>query len=63
MLLQFLVGFKDFDDYLIAFVFVLFLNDLYIKLKKPDLIFYQDDRINAAHNRQKLLQADVNLKF
>jgi polyhydroxyalkanoate synthesis regulator phasin len=27
------------------------------------LDYYQDDRINAAHNRQKLLQADVNLKF
>lgn len=27
------------------------------------LDYYQDDRVKAAHNRQKLIQADVNLKF
>lgn len=45
MLFQFLVGFVSFEDYLIVFVYVLFLNDLYIKLKKPDLNFYHDERI------------------
>jgi|CXWL01.1.fsa_nt_gi polyhydroxyalkanoate synthesis regulator phasin len=27
------------------------------------LDYYQDDRIKGTHNRQKLIQADVNLKF
>lgn len=27
------------------------------------LDYYQDDRIKSAHNRQKLVQADINLKF
>jgi len=27
------------------------------------LDYYQDDRVKAAHNRQKLIQADINLKF
>lgn len=48
MAAQALVGFKDFEDYLVAFVFVLFVNDLYIKLKKPDLIFYHDERIKRS---------------
>lgn len=48
MLFQFLIGFQGFDDYLIAFVFVLFLNDLYIKVKKPDLAFYHDERIKRS---------------
>ena len=48
MLFQFLIGFKSFDDYLIGFVFILFLNDLFIKLKKPDMIFYHDERIKRS---------------
>lgn len=48
MLFQFLIGFQSFDDYLIAFVYVLFLNDLYIKVKKPDLCFYHDERIKRS---------------
>ena len=48
MLGQVLVGFKDFEDYLIVFLFVLFVNDLYIKLKKPNLLFYHDERIRRS---------------
>jgi hypothetical protein len=48
MLGQLLIGFKDFEDYLVAFVFALFINDLYIKLKKPDLNFYHDERIKRS---------------
>ena len=48
MLFQFLVGFTSFDDYLIAFVYILFLNDLYIKIKKPDLCFYHDERFKRS---------------
>jgi hypothetical protein len=48
MLGQFFIGFKSFDDYLIAFVFILFLNDLYIKLKRPDMIFYHDERVKRS---------------
>lgn len=48
MLFQLLIGFQSFDDYLIGFVYVLFLNDLYIKLRKPDLIFYHDERIKRS---------------
>ena len=48
MLFQFLIGFKSFDDYLIVFVYALFLNDLYIKLKKPDMLFLQDERFKRS---------------
>ena len=48
MLFQFLVGFSSFDDYLIGFVYILFLNDLYIKVKKPDLCFYHDERFKRS---------------
>lgn len=48
MIFQFFIGFKSFDDYLIAFVYVLFLNDLFIKLKRPDLIFYHDERLKRS---------------
>jgi hypothetical protein len=48
MLFQFLIGFQSFDDYLIAFVYVLFLNDLYIKVKKTDLCFYHDERFKRS---------------
>jgi len=43
MLFQFLVGFKDFEDYLIVFIYALFLNDLYFKIKYPDLIYNNGD--------------------
>ena len=48
MIFQFFVGFQSFDDYLIGFVYILFLNDLYIKLKKPDILFYHDERIKRS---------------
>ena len=48
IVLQLLVGFKSFDDYLIVFVYVLFLNDLCIKIKRPDLGAYQDERIKRS---------------
>jgi heme/copper-type cytochrome/quinol oxidase subunit 4 len=48
LLLQLLVGFESFDDYLIVFVYVLFLNDLYIKIKKPDMTFYHDERFKRS---------------
>ncbi len=48
IVLQLLVGFKSFEDYLIVFVYVLFLNDLYIKIKRPDLGAYQDERIKRS---------------
>lgn len=48
IVLQLLVGFESFDDYLIIFVYVLFLNDLYIKIKRPELGAYQDERIKRS---------------
>lgn len=46
---QFLVGFKHFDDYLIIFIFILFLNDLYFKIKYPQNI------INEAQSKRRLM--------
>ncbi len=43
MLFQFLVGFRDFEDYLIVFIFVLFLNDLYLKVKRPETLLDHGD--------------------
>lgn len=48
MLFQLLIGFQSFDDYLIVFVYVLFLNDLYIKLKKPDMLYLRDERFKRS---------------
>lgn len=45
MLFQFLVGFRDFEDYLVVFIFVLFLNDLYFKIKRPQTINFQEERL------------------
>jgi hypothetical protein len=45
---QLLVGFVSFDDYLVLFVYVLFLNDLYIKIKKPELLYYHDERLKRS---------------
>ena len=45
MLFQFLIGFKDFEDYLVIFIFALFLNDLYFKIKSPQNITYQEERV------------------
>jgi hypothetical protein len=36
LVLQALVGFQSFEDYLIGLVYILFLNDLYIKVKRSD---------------------------
>lgn len=46
--LQFLTGFRNFEDYLIVLVYALFLNDLYLKIKKPEQLFYQDERIKRS---------------
>jgi hypothetical protein len=48
LLFQFFIGFQGFEDYLIVFVFVLFLNDLYTKVKKPDIISYQDHKFKRT---------------
>lgn len=44
MLFQFLVGFRDFEDYLVVFIFVLFLNDLYFKIRGSQNIQFQEER-------------------
>lgn len=36
MVTQLFVGFKSFEDYLIGFVYILFLNDLYVKVRRPE---------------------------
>lgn len=41
---QIFVGFKDLDDYLVIFVFALFLNDLYFKLTKPAVILFKENK-------------------
>lgn len=46
MLVQFLAGFRDLEDYLVVFIFVLFLNDLYFKIKNPKTEVYQAERNN-----------------
>ena len=48
MLFQFFIGFQGFEDYMIAFVFVLFLNDLYVKVKKPDFSAVNNERIKRS---------------
>lgn len=48
MFLQLLIGFKSFDDYMVVFVYVLFLNDLYTKIKRPDMLYYQDERFKRS---------------
>lgn len=35
---QALIGFKYFDDYLIVFIFILFINDQFFKYKHPEKI-------------------------
>lgn len=44
MLFQFLIGFRDFEDYLVVFIFALFLNDLYFKIKQPQNVLFQGER-------------------
>lgn len=43
-LFQIFVGFKDLDDYLVIFIFALFLNDLYFKLTKPASVLCQESK-------------------
>lgn len=45
LLFQFLIGFRDFEDYLVIFIFILFLNDLYYKMVRPQALIYQDERV------------------
>ncbi len=42
LVLQTLIGFQSFEDYLIGLVYILFLNDLYIKVKRSDLSLSQE---------------------
>lgn len=46
ILFQFIIGFRDFEDYLIVFIFILFLNDLYSKIKGPQVILLKKERMN-----------------
>lgn len=32
---QFFTGFREFEDYLVVFIFILFLNDLFLKINRP----------------------------
>jgi hypothetical protein len=45
---QILIGFRNFEDYLIVFIFALFINDLYIKMKRPDLTYSHDEKIKRS---------------
>lgn len=45
IIFQLVTGYKNFDDYLIAFIFILFLNDLYYKIKYPSVAHFQHDQI------------------
>ncbi len=45
LLFQFLIGFRDFEDYLIVFIFILFLNDLYYKMVRPKTLIYHEERV------------------
>lgn len=42
MIYQIVTGFNNFEDYLLAFIFILFLNDQFLKLRHPDKIHVQD---------------------
>ena len=43
-LFQIFVGFKDLDDYLVIFVFALFVNDLYLKLTRPARFVFREEK-------------------
>lgn len=53
MIWQLLVGFVSFDDYLIGFVYILFLNDLYTKLKHPEILFNMEND-SPLKNRSRM---------
>ncbi len=46
LLFQYAIGFNAFEDYLIILVFVLFLNDLYVKAKTRQVNFNDQERIS-----------------
>lgn len=48
LLLQALIGFQSFEDYLIGLVYILFLNDLYIKIKRTDLTHFNNERMKRS---------------
>lgn len=48
LLFQFLIGFRDFEDYLIVFIFILFLNDLYYKLIRPRPVISGSERMKRV---------------
>ena len=43
ILFQFVIGFRDFEDYLLILIFILFLNDLHFKLKNPSALHQDKD--------------------
>ena len=45
IMFQCLIGFRVFEDYLVIFIFILFLNDLYFKIKRPQTVLFQKERI------------------
>jgi hypothetical protein len=49
LVFQIAVGFTNFEDYLVIFVYVLFLNDLYYKIKKPQLDNVDDESIERRN--------------
>lgn len=65
MLTQFLLGFKEFEDVVIVFVFILFLNDLYGKMKAHiqnkesgveavDVLKCSDELLQETERRKKM---------
>lgn len=48
LLLQALIGFQSFEDYLIGLVYILFLNDLYMKIKRTDLTHFNNERMKRS---------------
>jgi hypothetical protein len=58
LLFQVAVGFRNFEDYLVIFVYVLFLNDLYYKIKKPQL---ENDDEEPIARRNRIIMSVVFL--
>lgn len=48
---QFLIGLRSFEDYFIVFIFILFLNDLYFKLKEPTHFSHELSQQDQQKNR------------
>lgn len=59
MLMQVLVGFKSFEDYLIGFVYILFLNDLYVKIRKTEVV----DNLTESENHSAINRSSMSMIF